>query len=274
VDAPRIHAERVEDALGESARRPDPLTCDGCADQSWSTIGNPRPARIGCVIRQWINGDSLEDGQFCLTFDDGPGESISAGPGPRTVELAQYLADQAVPATFFLCGKHIQKLPRVPARLRQLGHAVGNHTNTHPRLPDLAASGGDVVGEVIRTADLLGAADGEKVWLRPPYGLWDEDVATLLDAESALSTHAGPVMWNVGGDDWRFWRDGKSPQQCADEYLAHAERRQRGIILMHDCTADNDQIKAANRTYETVRLLLPTMRQRGYSIVSLDSVPA
>jgi hypothetical protein len=42
---------------------------------------------------------------------------------------------------------------------------------------------------------------------------------------------------------------------------------------MHDCTADNDQIKAANRTYETVQLLLPALRQRGCSIVTLDSVP-
>jgi peptidoglycan/xylan/chitin deacetylase (PgdA/CDA1 family) len=225
------------------------------------------------VIGRWINGDSLEDGQFCLTFDDGPGESTSPGPGPRTVELAEYLADQAVPATFFLCGKYVRELPHVPARLRELGHAVGNHTDTHPDLPALAASGGDVVGEVVSTANLLGAADGERIWLRPPYGLWDEHVARLLDAEPALSAHAGPVMWSVGGDDWSFWLHGRSPHECAAAYLASADQRRRGIVLMHDCTADNDQIKAANRTYETVQLLLPALRQRGYSIVTLDSVP-
>lgn len=226
------------------------------------------------MIRRLINGESLQDGQFCLTFDDGPGESTAPGTGPRTVELAEYLADQAVPATFFLCGKYLRELPHVPARLRELGHAVGNHTDTHPALTDLAASAGDVVGEVVRTADLLGAADGEKVWLRPPYGLWNEHVATLLDSEPALSVHAGPVMWNIGGDDWSLWRDGISPQQCTEEYLASVEQNRRGIILMHDCTADNDQIKAANRTYEAVQLLVPALRQRGYSIVTLDSVPA
>lgn len=225
------------------------------------------------MIRRLINGDSLEDGQFCLTFDDGPGESTAPGPGPRTIELAEYLADQAVPATFFLCGKYLRELPRVPARLRELGHAVGNHTDTHAPLTSLAASAGDVAGEVVRTADLLGAADGERVWLRPPYGLWNEHVATLLDAEPALSAHAGPVMWNIGGDDWRFWRDGMSPQQCNAEYIASAVQRRRGVILMHDCTADDDQIKAANRTYEAVQLLLAALRQHGYSIVALDSVP-
>lgn len=225
------------------------------------------------MINQLINGDSLEEGQFCLTFDDGPGETIGVGPGPRTIELAEYLADQSVPATFFLCGKYIQRLPHAPARLRELGHAVGNHTYSHPHLPTLAASGGDVVGEVVRTAQLLGAAAGEKVWLRPPYGLWDERVGRLLNAEPTLSTHSGPVMWNVGGDDWSFWLSGSSPQQCFEQYFANAAQRQRGIILMHDCTADNDQIKAANRTYETVRLLIPALLESGYSIVTLDAVP-
>jgi peptidoglycan/xylan/chitin deacetylase (PgdA/CDA1 family) len=226
------------------------------------------------MIKQFINGDSLEEGQFCLTFDDGPGESIAVGPGPRTIELAEYLADQSVSATFFLCGKYIRELPHAPARLRELGHVVGNHTYSHPDLPQVAASGGDVVGEVARTAEMLGAAAGEKVWLRPPYGLWDERVEMLLDAEPTLSAHSGPVMWNVGGDDWSFWRSGFSPQQCADEYLAKADEHRRGIVLMHDCTADNDQIRAANRTYETVKILLPMLRQCGYSIVNLDAVPS
>ena len=225
------------------------------------------------MIKHLINGDSLADGQLCLTFDDGPGESTAPGPGPRTVELAEYLSDQAVLATFFLCGKYLRELPHVPARLRELGHTVGNHTDTHTLLTSLVEAD-DVVGEVVRAAELLGAADGERVWLRPPYGQWNEHVATLLEAEPTLSAHAGPVMWNIGGDDWSFWRDGMSPQWCADEYLASVEQCRRGIILMHDCTADSDPIKAANRTYEAVQLLLPALRQRGYSIVALDSVPA
>lgn len=223
------------------------------------------------MISRWITGDSLPDGRLCLTFDDGPGESAPTGPGPRTVELAEYLADQAVPATFFLCGKYVRELPRVPARLRELGHAVGNHTTTHPRLPDLAASGGDVAGEVRDTAELLGGEG--KVWFRPPYGLWDDAVARLLDADPALDTHVGPVTWNVGGGDWDFWRRGRTPRDCAAHYLDDVERQRRGVVLLHDCTADNDEIRAANRTFETVRLLVPELRRRGYSMVSLDEVP-
>lgn len=226
------------------------------------------------MIKRPINGDSLEDGQLCLTFDDGPGESASGGPGPRTIELAEYLAGEGVHATFFLCGKYIRELPHAPARLRELGHAVGNHTYTHPDLRELAASGGDVVGEVVTTAELLGTPVGQTVWLRPPYGIWSDQAAGLLDAEPALSAHVGPVTWNIDGEDWRFWQSSSEPEPCAQAYIAKVELERRGIILMHDCTADNDRTRAANRTYDTIKLLVPALRERGFSFVTLDDVRA
>ncbi len=217
-----------------------------------------------------LTGAALPVGTLCLTFDDGPGETTSPGPGPRTVELAEYLADEGVPATFFLCGKHIRRLPAVPARLRELGHLVGNHTENHPHLPDLLAGGGDVVREVVSTAELLADGAVGPVPFRPPYGEWSTEVAAALNAEPVLAaTHAGPVLWDVDGSDWDHWRQGRSPRQCAATYLDRVEESGRGIVLMHDCTADSDEINAANRTYETVRLLVPELRQRGFRFAGL-----
>src|SRR5712672_1415908 len=48
------------------------------------------------------NGLSLPEATISLTFDDGPGETDGEGSGPRTPELAQFLADQGIAATF--CG--------------------------------------------------------------------------------------------------------------------------------------------------------------------------
>src|SRR5258705_349081 len=81
---------------------------------------------------------------------------------------------------------------------RALGHGVGTHPDPHRRLPERAASGGDGAGGVVGPAGRLGGAEGEKVWFRPPYGEWSDQVAALLDAEPALATHAGPVLWNIG----------------------------------------------------------------------------
>ena len=60
-----------------------------------------------------LSGGALPSGTLCLTFDDGPGATARPGPGPRTLELARYLADEEVPATFFLSGKHMLGLPDV-----------------------------------------------------------------------------------------------------------------------------------------------------------------
>jgi chitooligosaccharide deacetylase len=226
------------------------------------------------MIRRWVDGGSLAEGQLCLTFDDGPGETASPGPGPRTMELARYLADHEVPATFFMCGKYIRELQDAPARLRELGHVTGNHTDTHPSLTQLARSGGDVASEVVTAAQLLGGVADEPVWFRPPYGHWDDEVGAALDADPRLASHVGPVMWTIDGDDWLSWGRGRSPQQCADDYLSVVEQRRRGVVLMHDCTADDDGIRAANRTFETVQLLVPALRERGYSFVGLADVPS
>jgi len=217
-----------------------------------------------------LSGGALPSGTLCLTFDDGPGATARPGPGPRTLELARYLADEEVPATFFLSGKHMLGLPDVAPELIRLGHLVGNHSQEHLNLPELLASGGDVVAEVRATADLLVDVVGGPLFFRPPYGAWSPEVAVALNADPGLAlAHVGPVLWDVDGSDWRHWRDGSPPQDCADDYLDRIETASHGIVLQHDCTADSDAIKAANRTFEAVQLLVPDLKGRGYTFVGL-----
>ena len=58
-----------------------------------------------------IIGVLLPERTLCLTFDDGPGATDGPGVGPRTVDVAQYLSDQGVSATFFMVGKFAADLP-------------------------------------------------------------------------------------------------------------------------------------------------------------------
>ena len=96
-----------------------------------------------------IKGDRLPDRTLCLTYDDGPGQVQGNGPGPRTLELAEYLFERGVPATFFVIGKHLELYPQLPGQLSQMGHLVGNHTSTHPGLVALAVGGGNVCDELL-----------------------------------------------------------------------------------------------------------------------------
>src|SRR3954462_12496951 len=71
--------------------------------------------------------------KLALTYDDGPND-------PHTLHLLDVLAKHEVRATFFLLGKFVQQRPEIVARIVAAGHAIGNHTQTHPRLPLLTAT--------------------------------------------------------------------------------------------------------------------------------------
>ena len=59
-----------------------------------------------------------------LTFDD--------GPSPFTPAILDILKQYQAPATFFMCGKNIERYPETAKRVKQEGHAVGK------LLPDTA----------------------------------------------------------------------------------------------------------------------------------------
>lgn len=49
-----------------------------------------------------INGADLPLGTISLTYDDGPGKD--------TIQLARYLGDEQVRATFFVVGQHVSSM--------------------------------------------------------------------------------------------------------------------------------------------------------------------
>lgn len=59
-----------------------------------------------------------------LTFDD--------GPGPYTAKLLDAMKERGVKATFYLLGSKVNRYPDLLRRMDAEGHAIGNHSNTHP----------------------------------------------------------------------------------------------------------------------------------------------
>jgi peptidoglycan/xylan/chitin deacetylase (PgdA/CDA1 family) len=222
-----------------------------------------------------ILGTSLPPMTLCLTFDDGPGETSGSGPGPHTLKLAEYLSAQGVPATFFMVGKHAEQFFSLPPRIRNLGHLVANHTYDHPQLVEFLAGGGDLIDQVSRAdAVLRNSIDGPTIFFRAPYGTWSNDVALTLNNNLAVAMgHVGPILWDIDGGDWYHWKEGHSPQFAADVYLRAIQLAGRGIVLMHDSTADIDVVKQLNRTLSMIQILIPALKAQGYRFVRLDAVP-
>ena len=77
-----------------------------------------------------INEVPLKPGEklFALTFDD--------GPWPQSTEaILQILAQYKVKATFYMVGQMVRTHPKIAREVRDDGHAVGNHSWSHPSRP-------------------------------------------------------------------------------------------------------------------------------------------
>jgi peptidoglycan/xylan/chitin deacetylase (PgdA/CDA1 family) len=232
-----------------------------------------------------IKGGRLPRGTVCFTYDDGPGATVGDGPGPHTLELAHYLFEQQVHATFFVIGRHAERHPDILRRLKEWGHLVGNHTYTHPGLVSVARGGGDVVPELEQTDRIIHPyVSGPVVFFRAPYGNWREQqspggpdkpvslVADLLNRSGQFPHYVGPVNWDITAEDWACWENGVSAAECAHRYLEEAERAGSGILLMHD-SAPEDDLRRRNQSLPMTKMLVAGLKERGYRFVRLDAVP-
>ncbi len=153
--------------------------------------------------------------QLALTFDDGPND-------PYTLKLLEVLARHDVGATFFLIGRYVRERPDLARELAKAGHAIGNHTFTHPLL--IFQSESEIRRQLSNCTAALHDAIGEHSNLfRPPFGGRRPAVLRI-----ARELGLDPVMWNVAGYDW------KTPP--ATEIEAKVARQVRGgdVILLHD----------------------------------------
>ncbi len=152
---------------------------------------------------------------LALTYDDGPND-------PYTGQLLEVLERHGVKATFFLVGRFVQERPDIARAVVAAGHAIGNHTWSHPNL--IFASAAEARRQLEQTQKSIFDATGVKAKLfRPPFG--GRRPASL---RIARSLGLEPIMWNVTCYDWKA--------KSADEIVGHAERQIRGgnVILLHD----------------------------------------
>ena len=184
--------------------------------------------------------------QIALTFDDGPSEF--------TPQVLEVLDTFGIRATFFQCGKNIERLSGVSRQVREAGHEIGNHTYSHPRL--ISCSPSRIRREIGETQRAIAGATGVEARLfRAPYGLrWFGLRAALR--EYGLTG----VMWTVIGYDWEW-----GAEEIARLVLTHASPG--GIICLHD--GDRTSSKVDRReTVQALRYFIPRLYDQGYSFVA------
>lgn len=183
-----------------------------------------------------------------LTFDDGPNE-------PYTSEILGCLKLHGAQATFFVCGKNIERDPKSLQKIAASGNAIGNHAYSHSWLKTCSQS---LHEEFVRTDKLITETIGRKTNLvRPPWGLMTRKVARQLKAEEYVA-----VPWDISAYDW--W-------QPSADYIARSIIRQAFdgcIILLHD-GQKTEPHKSRARTVEALKLLIPRLQEEGFTFKAL-----
>jgi peptidoglycan/xylan/chitin deacetylase (PgdA/CDA1 family) len=187
---------------------------------------------------------------IALTFDDGPSES--------SAELLEYLEKEEVPATFFMCGKNVKRLPDIAGRVAAGGHQLGNHTYSHPNL--FFKSRTFIDQEFTEAQKIIQFETGvTPMLLRAPYGFRWMGMREVQQRLSLLS-----VMWTVAGFDWR-WPAGR----IAGHILSHCAPG--AIVCLHDGRGvkTHPDIRA---TLAAVRNIVPRLKDNGYTFETVSGV--
>lgn len=158
------------------------------------------------------------NGYVGLTFDD--------GPSGNTPALLNALTQNGLRATMFNQGQYAAANPSQVRAQVNAGMWVGNHSYTHPHLPQLGQA--QIDSEISRTQQAIAAAGGGTPKLfRPPYGETNSTVKAV-EAKYGLTE----IIWDVDSQDW----NGAS----ADAIVQAAGRLGNGqVILMHDWSANS-----------------------------------
>ena len=124
-------------------------------------------------------------GTVALTFDDGPTVKY-------TPEILAILKKYNIKATFFMVGMNAKAHPEIVKMVLADGHAINNHSMTHPMLTKLNDK--QLYIEVTEPQTIINNIIGKKpVCLRYPYGASNSHVRSVIRANGMVPT---PMGWN------------------------------------------------------------------------------
>jgi peptidoglycan-N-acetylglucosamine deacetylase len=215
----------------------------------------PTAQRYGATIHR----ERTAGRRIALTYDDGPNPEQT----PRLLEL---LARYDAKATFFLIGKWAEREPALIREHIAAGHAIGNHTYSHPTMP---AHGARRIREELRRCREAVEASGERfstvdgaALMRPPYGRRRPGTLRTMREEGYV-----PVTWSITGYDWRAWITAKG-------ITRHCLRAKDGdIILLHDGGQDRPAVDRS-KSIESTETILEHYSRQGYRFVTVPELVA
>lgn len=167
----------------------------------------------GPVLRSF----QTEARELWITIDDGPSPALT----PGLLDLLDRLEGRA---TFFVIGERAEKYPHLITEILSRGHALANHTMTHPAQTFWFAGPRVVAREIARCAGALRShPERPALFFRAPAGMKSPLVHPALQGQG-LSL----VGWSSRGLDTVL----RDPERVAARVLRQAAPG--AIVLLHD----------------------------------------
>jgi peptidoglycan-N-acetylglucosamine deacetylase len=201
--------------------------------------------------------DAPAGSRIALTYDDGPNPIYT----PKLLELFER---HGAKATFFQVGRWIEREPELAREVQAAGHALGNHTYTHPTLP--LRSTARVKDELRRCRAAAEAAelrfhevDGREL-MRCPWGRRRPGTLRAVRDEGYVA-----VQWSITCWDWRTREDWQ-------DFARRGLKAKGGdVILLHDgihTEPAGDRSNSVRATQE----ILERLGAEGYEFVTIPEL--
>jgi peptidoglycan-N-acetylglucosamine deacetylase len=189
-----------------------------------------------------------------LTFDDGPNPGV-------TERVLEVLDREAVPATFFMVGKHVERHRETARAVARAGHEIGNHTYSHQKLHRVGPR--RVVEEIRRghetIAEVTGVAPRS---FRAPHGYRSPFVARAI----------APYRYQVFGWTFGVW-DTARPGAETIRTRVRTGLRPGSILLLHDGDGYNPNGDRW-QTAAALQGIITDVKAAGYRLAPLAELAA
>ena len=181
-----------------------------------------------------------DEKKVAITFDAAWGDE-------DTDELIAILKENDVRSTFFMVGGFLERYPQSVKKFAEAGHEIANHSDTHLHMSGLGEE--QIIKELSGCETKITNITGKSTKLfRAPYGDYDEALV-----KKAREQGYQVVQWDVDSLDWK--------DLTPEEIVSRVEKniKEGSIVLFHN---------GAKNTPEALKILLPKLKQKGYSFVT------
>ena len=193
-------------------------------------VREPHPLSLADLRKKYshtflLNGDRAKR-EVALTFDDGPDDKF-------TPQVLDALKKAGVKATFCVVGNRVKAHPDILKRMIKEGHAIANHSYSHPNFPKLKIE--EFRKEIVNTDHIIHKVSGYNTSIvRPPYGsINEEEIKWLAHKNKKI------VNWDVDSLDWK----GLSAEQVSTNILAQV--KPGSIILQHSAGGEGEDLSGS-----------------------------